>query len=325
MKRLGLACALLGAVALAGQGGDADWALSAPAPVPDGRAAVLEGLEELACTECHGQIAREWAATAHALAWVDELYQEEMQARRKPETCHACHVPAALHGEELARRPVARKDGRRFGVSCEACHLGPEGAMLGPRGLAPDAHEAGAHASVRSETMVGAGSNALCAACHRTTVGPVIGVAKDLEGAGPEDGGRTCVGCHMHARAREDGSEGRSHLLQTPRDPAFLRRAFEVSAEAGARATVVTVANRAGHRVPGLVGRELVFLAELLDEAGETIAEGRLELTTRTFLPADGDARIELGAVGARVRLTGDHLDPRLEDPVRFLEEEFVP
>jgi len=305
--------------AVAGQEGE-PWELAAPAPVPDGRPGELDRLDGLACTECHERIVREWAATAHALSWVDELYRSALEDRRRPETCHACHVPAPLHGEELARRPVARDDGRHFGVSCEACHLGPGGAMLGPRGLPAEAH-----ASARSETMLGTGSNALCATCHRTTVGPVIGVAKDLEGSEQEAGGRTCVGCHMHQRARADGTPGRSHLLQTPRDPAFLRRAFEVSVESRPRETIVTLANRAGHRVPGLVGRELVFAAELLDEDGKAIAKGRLELTTRGYLPAGGDARIELDGSGARVRLTGDHRDPRLSEPVRFLEEEFVP
>jgi hypothetical protein len=313
-------------VSLWAQDGSAPWELAEPAPVPDGRAAVLDRLEELSCAECHREVVDEWASTAHALAWVDELYQDALEDRRKPQTCHACHVPAPLHGEELAVRPKAREELRHFGVSCEACHLGPHGEMLGPRGLEPDGSDGEpAHTSARSETMVGPGSNELCAACHRTTVGPVIGVAKDFELTDQEGHGRTCVGCHMRPYAREDGTVGRSHRLQTPRDPAFLRRAFELSIEVAGRETVVVVANRAGHRVPGLVGRDLTFAVELLDEAGDVLAEERLELTTRAFLPADGDVRIALAATGARVRVRAEHADPRLAEPVRFLEEEFVP
>jgi hypothetical protein len=289
--------------------------------VPDGRPAELDGLEQITCTECHREIVEEWATTTHALALVDEIYQEHLKDRRKPETCHACHAPEPLHGAELAWRPDARSEGRHFGVSCESCHLGPEGVMLGPRGLAaPDAHP-----SARSDTMVGIGSNDLCSACHRTTVGPVIGLGKDFENSDQALRGRTCVGCHLHTYQREDGTTARSHLLQTPRDPAFLRRAFEIEASAVDDTTIVTISNATGHRVPGLVGRDLKFVAALLGADGQTLATGELELTTRVFLPVDASVQISLDGVGSRVRLTGDHVDPRLEEPVRFLEEDLVP
>jgi hypothetical protein len=57
------------------------------------------------------------------------------------------------------------------------------------------------------------------------------------------------------APVADPGSEGpprRSHALQTPRDPTFLRRAFAVRLDRSGGGTALVVENRAGHRVPGL-------------------------------------------------------------------------
>jgi len=315
-----LAVGSVGLLALSSAEGQDGWELSRPAPVAvEGSRAKLDRLEELSCGECHAAIVEEWAETQHALAWVDEVYQEEMQDHRRPETCHGCHVPVPVHGEALGGRPDAREEGaedRHFGISCNSCHLASDGAMLGPRGISAEAH-----ASRASETMTGLGSNQLCITCHATNVGPVVGLAKDFMESDQAASGRTCVGCHMAEVRREDGTTTRSHALQTPRDPTFARRAFEVSASGQGGATVVTIANLAGHRVPGLLGRDFVFDAELLDGAGAVAARGSLKLNTRTFLPVGESVQLELKGAGPRVRLVGRHYDPRLEDYVPFLEE----
>jgi hypothetical protein len=174
--------------------------------------------------------------------------------------------------------------------------------------------------------MAGPGRNDLCSACHSTNIGPVIGIAKDYPDSRAAAAGTTCVDCHMAPLAEQpEGAERAvlSHALQTPRDPAFLRLAFDVRARREDRRTVVVLGNRAGHRVPGLSGRSLRFDARVLDAAGKVVGEGTLELDTRSYLPVDDTTRLVVEAVGASLRLTGHHTDPRVDDPVPFLDETF--
>ncbi|HVS17209.1 MAG TPA: hypothetical protein VMT18_01325, partial [Planctomycetota bacterium] len=218
------------------------------------------------------------------------------------------------------------------GVTCVACHQGPDGEILGPHGTPTDAH-----ASRRAETFVGAGTNALCATCHGTFVGPVIGLARDFADSARAAAGGSCVECHMAEVERsfaltpaEDGGEptaspvrkGRSHALQTPRDPAFLRRAFGLTAALEGGRAVLRVENRAGHRVPGLIGRELTLTATLFDDAGVELESRALEIDAAVPLETDETRTLEFSAGGARVRVRGTHGDPRLLQPVGFLELE---
>jgi hypothetical protein len=136
------------------------------------------------------------------------------------------------------------------------------------------------------------------------------------EGAPPADGAST---------GEVQVRPGRSHALQTPRDPAFLRRAFEPSLSVEGAKSVVLIANRAGHRVPGLIGRSIEFKAELLDAGGKTVGQGALTIDTRSYLPVEDRVRIEIEGVGAAVRLIGLHHDPRLEKPVQFMDERLEP
>jgi hypothetical protein len=318
--------ALLAAASLAWAAGvlDDSWPLASPAPTIAVRPPVLPSLEGMDCGECHAGIVEQWSRTTHALAWVDELYQEELKGRKKPEGCHGCHAPVPLHSAALGSKPDARADHRGLGVSCESCHLAPDGAMLGPTGAATDAH-----ASRRSDTMSGAGTNALCISCHRTTIGPVIGIAKDFETSDLPAKGATCVGCHFAVEREVDSEGGKrkvfSHELQTPRDPAFLALAFGLSMRREGGKTIVDVANRAGHRVPGLIGREIELTAHALDAGGKELAKASLKIDSSSYLPLGESLSIELPAAAAKVRLVGLHLDLRIDEPVRFLEVELSP
>ena len=313
---LGLACLLI-VTSAAKQ--EPPWELSHPAPAGTGKTAILDRLDEISCGECHARVVAEWAGTTHALAWVDEHYQRELEQRRKPQACHGCHVPELLHGERFGQRPRPRAEALHFGVSCESCHTAPDGTQLGPRGLATDAHPTRA-----SETMIGAGSNALCAACHSTDIGPVVGLAKDFERSRVAAEGGSCVACHMAPLGPETATEGRlvrSHALQTPRDPAFLRRAFRLTARTSGDLTVLSIENRAGHRVPGLVGRDLVFTAEVLDAGGDGIGQGELVINTRAHLPVDEAIELAIEARGPSLRVTAVHHDPVSGLAIPFLDE----
>lgn len=288
--------------------------LPEPAPAVALRPPGLTGLEDFACTECHASIVDEWASTSHAIAWEDEVYQAALAERKNPRLCTSCHIPGPLLVTGEIERPRAREADLHHGVDCAACHLGPDDTWLGPHGAPTDAH-----ATAASEHFTTPGSNALCARCHATNIGPVIGIAKDFEAAGLAERGLSCVGCHLAPlpRASEDEPLRRSHALQTPRDPAFLARAFHVRRSAAG----VVVENRAGHRVPGLIGREIRLRAQALDASGAVVAESERTLDARAHLVVDGS--FELEVAGGRIRVLGDHLDPREPDRwVRFLEED---
>jgi nitrate/TMAO reductase-like tetraheme cytochrome c subunit len=316
-------------LSLAGSGVPRDGldGLKAPQPVADGRTARLAAVDELSCTPCHRAVADEWASSLHALAWVDELYQAELADTKKPEGCAGCHAPVPLDGTDPAQKPPPRDGARHLGVDCAACHLSQDRAILGPFGAATDAHR-----SLKDPRFGGERRDALCATCHRTNVGPVLGLAKDFELTEQAAKGRSCVGCHMApieraaanappgAEPREHALRaGRSHALQTPRDPSFLARAFELRARSINGRTEVELANVAGHRVPGLVGRRLTITATLLDAAGSPGASRTVEIDHRAFVPVDEALTIALDGAAASVRVTGLHHDPRLDRPVEFL------
>ncbi len=330
---LSLVAALLAVAAGAAQddaAGEA-WELELAPPEPVNPLEPIEDLGSLSCRGCHETIADEWAVTLHAHAWVDELYQEALKDKRRPQSCHGSHIPKPHHempAERFGRKPPPRteEEGKLVhGITCRSCHGGPDGTILGPWGAPTDAHE-----SVKSEHFVETGSNALCIACHRTTIGPVIGIAKDFDLARLEERGMSCVGCHMHPVERPAATDdddnptavrpGRSHLLQTPRDPAFLAKSFGLSARNVAGKTSLTIKNRAGHRVPGLVDRRIVLTAEALDGAGAVISTVEHTIDATAYLPLEESIDLRFDAEAARVRVTGLHHMPGREEPVPFLD-----
>jgi hypothetical protein len=322
-----LVATALAAATLAPQ--DPGWELSTPRTVDGDVPVRAEGLDALDCARCHREVAEEWATTLHAFAWVDPFYREELEGRRRPQACHACHIPQPVHLTGLGEKPVPREDDLHLGVTCASCHLGPDGTMLGPRGTPTDAHP-----TAQAQSFVGAGANALCSTCHDTFVGPVIGLAQDFAASEQAAGGATCVGCHMAEVERRwanvppdtDGEpaplrKGRSHALQTPRDPSFLRRGLALSVRAEEGAAVLVVANAAGHRVPGLIGRVLELEVQLVDETGAEVFSEEVVIDSQTPLKPDEPWEIELSGTGAAVIVKGTHVDPRTLDEVPFLDE----
>lgn len=326
------------ASAFAAGRGEEPWTLplAPPAPHDPGFPALLEGADSIRCGFCHETILREWAASLHALAWVDPRYQASLEGRRKPADCHGCHAPRPLfelleaEGRLGTRPPVraASSEPLEHGVSCLSCHQAPGGVMVGPLGIETDAHP-----TRRSELMSDAGSNELCAACHQTTVGPVIGVARDFLAARLDQRGMSCMGCHMQAVERPTATDdddrptpprrGRSHALQSPRDPRFLAQAFELRAERRARTVAVLLSNRAGHRVPALDERELTFELELTSPAG-VVSSARRVLSSAAPLATLETLELTLEGDGEAVRVRATRRFHE-EEPLVFLESVLVP
>lgn len=300
--------------------------------IDDGRPPKLEDLSGLACAACHQEVTEEWRRTTHALAWVDPHYQAELRKIRRKKGCTGCHAPAPLAGSPAKGSPPTRAEDPHLGVTCTTCHLGADGeTILGPAGHATDAH-----ASVQHELFDPEAGSALCVSCHDVTIGPVIGVAKDWLRSGEADGGDSCVDCHMPATRRpwandpETGEplparRGRSHRIEGPRDPEFLRQALYLEADFGEAGPVVRVQNLTGHRVPGLIDRELTLEVRAFDEAGRELARTERTFDHRSYLPLDREVELALEAPGAaRVEARGRHRAPGIPKGVGFLERTFT-
>jgi Cytochrome c554 and c-prime len=307
-----------------------------PAPAPSAPVAPFARhalADELDCATCHATIVDEWATSAHAHAWIDELYRAELATKQRPESCHGCHIPTPLAEVALHQKPPPRGaelEAHEFGVSCLTCHAGPEGALLGPYGA-----QTKAHPTLRDPRFAPERSNELCIGCHATTIGPVIGIARDFLGTDPPPTGERrqgCVECHMSAVVRSMATDandeplapraGRSHALLGPSDARFLATAFELgwSADEDGARTLVRLTNRAGHRIPGLLDRRFEFAFDALDEQGAVLGSARLSIDQRGFLAADATREIELPARAAGVRVRATHHARRLPEPVVFDE-----
>ena len=346
--RLPLAAALVAAAVVIalpafGDEGDDDAPpipLEPVAPHPSLALEPLPGADQIDCARCHAEIVAEWATTQHAHAWIAPWFQDEIAKKRRPESCTGCHAPVGLLTVDPARfgrKPATRDDADEplvHGITCRSCHEDADGAMHGPfggDGDGGDAATSSVHASVRDERFIGAGSDALCVTCHATTVGPVIGIAKDHQLARLSERGLTCVGCHMRPVERRIASDpdapdaypvrkGRSHRLQTPRDPGFLAASFELTAHGDEAGSALRIKNLAGHRVPGLEGRRIEFFVEALDASGEVVAEAAHALETTTYLPLEGAVDVRLASPAASLRVRGEHRAMGTDGGLVFLE-----
>src|SRR5262245_36043165 len=128
-----IAAVLAGGLLLeAADGQEAHPPLATPVPAVWIKPARLTELANYGCAKCHVDVTEEWASSAHGLAWVDEEFRAQAQAKKRPELCYGCHVPEPLLAGELDGRPDAREPSRDLGVHCESCHQDQGGAMLGP-------------------------------------------------------------------------------------------------------------------------------------------------------------------------------------------------
>ncbi|HJO26676.1 MAG TPA: multiheme c-type cytochrome [Planctomycetota bacterium] len=317
---------------------------SSSGPKTSSTPALLDGWQDLRCTECHAAQVEEWAGSAHAFAWESPAYQAGLPHLRRPARCHGCHAPEPLHLAQIGAKPRVRAEYRHLGVDCLACHLGPGETMLGPHGRSSEAHATARGASFKP------GSNDLCIVCHRVTVGPVIGIAKGFVAEGPDGRQRSCVGCHMafverdprpdkdgpvgpldEGDERDEGDEealprpGRSHRLRGPGDPAFLAEAFAVTLIGKGDGAAISIVNQAAHRLPGLQEQSFVFHTTVLGEAGESLAEAEHTIDARSHIAAYGSAELPLpearASVGnVRVQLTATHHPHGGGAPLQFLD-----
>lgn len=238
-----------------------------------------------ACADCHPEVAAEWAGSAHARAWTSAEFQ-----RTADPSCFPCHAPAPLQGGGPL---VARDAHRERGVDCQACHLDPAGALVGPFRADPrrltEAHP------VRRDYFTYRTSR-LCARCHETTREEAEELQPLLTGIA-----LSCQECHMPAVTRKITQGGdpitqvetaishprlqRQHGFGGPAahpegHPLVEATWTEEPDEAGGRRVAVRLASRIPHRLPTGEqdrGAWVVSLAAQ-DAAGAELARRELRL-----------------------------------------------
>jgi hypothetical protein len=270
------------------------------------------------CGQCHTEFYEEWKDRAHAIAWTDPVYQEELKEKTVPKNCHGCHIPGDVHAR-LGRKPEVRTQRLDEGVTCVSCHKteSKKGVILGPFGSKTDAHP-----SEKSPVFDVKGSTQLCASCHSTKILPVLPVARDHEEYVKQLGAeaKQCVECHMPevkrhlaisiATGEPVGEERmtRSHVVLGPRDPDFCALAFEPSAKADDKEIVVSIANKTGHRVPGLTLRTFVVTVTPLEQDGKGAHVEKVEFSDKNELKTleTREIRVPRGS-STSVEVTIDH------------------
>lgn len=286
-------------------------------------------LSDAACERCHVADARSHAASAHASAFSDEVFQAEWAAHTQPE-CVRCHAPLAdpehPEGEAAAR-----------GISCTVCHL-REGSVLSVH-AAPDApHPITVDGSL--------GTSEACASCHEFTFASVAPTPYDeagmLQGTLSEwhevEERGTCQSCHLR-----DELDRVTHAMPGAREPALLTRALSVEASArvvGEHLEVTLILrSEAGHAVPtGDMYRRLEVRAWVAGHERATASrvlmrrfsrvDGVLRQVEDDRVPPLGERRVVLELPQGRAarvhwQITWQALDPALAE-ARWLPEDVV-
>ncbi len=265
------------------------------------------------CASCHKRIHDEWKSGKHAQSWTSEIYQAAIKKKRKPSSCHSCHIPNSVLAR-LPKKPKARKDKSSWhaGITCVACHVN-DGKVHGPFGAETDAHE-----SVKSEHFSPKSSD-LCLACHSTKIGPVLPVGRDFLDAGYAKRGRTCLACHFKknndylANDEKSGKpvgkkrRGRSHALRGPSTKGFLQGAFHFHVQTKDGKTMLLFRNRAAHRIPALRIRRFAATVRGFDADGKEVWKKEASVTGKDPIVVKGALEIEAPSAATRYKAEVRH------------------
>lgn len=280
---------------------------AAPAQDPDPKSAQT-------CGMCHKPFYEEWKGRAHAKAWTDPIYQEAIAEKKRPETCWNCHIPGSVLAK-LGRKPDTRDDLKHEGVNCVACHNQGD-TVHGPFGTTTDAHPV-----AKSQAFSVPGSNALCASCHSTKIGPVLPVGRDFDEAKMAEKDKSCVGCHMPEVERHlatspvtgkpvgEMRKTRRHEVLGPGDAEFAAKAFALEVRRTDNDVELLVGNEAGHRVPGLTLRKFPIAVVQLGAGGKELARAAAEISAENPLLATEQRSFRFPAADGvqEVQIVVDH------------------
>jgi hypothetical protein len=238
-----------------------------------------------ACGECHSEIWDEWAASRHAVAWTNGIFQREFKLQPL-DWCVRCHAP-------LAKRPGDIRDTASVGpvesqgVNCAVCHL-RDGQMLATSKRPDSPHDTRVVPEMESADY--------CAGCHqfnfpfidadhqvtRYTDHPMQSTVAEFRAGERKDQPGECLGCHGNTPAR--------HRLPGAHSVEVLQHAVQMDVCRVGASVAVSVTNKgAGHAVPtGDLHRHLV-LRVWRSSAPERLFEARIG---RLFAPAPDSGKV---------------------------------
>ncbi|MCH9681723.1 MAG: hypothetical protein K0V04_09845 [Deltaproteobacteria bacterium] len=282
------------------------------------------------CRACHAAIYEEWAQSGHARAFVDPLYQAELQHQPSTFVCHRCHTPLVEQRPSLVYGlwavwprliPVSWSNDRfdeslqSEGVTCVACHQ-VDGHMVGPFSDPQGAPHPTKVGELRAVTT--------CARCHQfgfERIGrldrPIIDTMTEWEGYREQGGDKRCADCHLPIQGQQPLFEGgpsrphTNHALLGPFNPQFVATGVVVEdlqlgldPQTGATASV-TIFNGTGHRLPSAEPQRYIRVHLSAQSADGTVL-------------ADDEVRFERPVDVARLRELGPDttLAPRERKPV---------
>lgn len=203
----------------------ADTLPAATVPMPRAYRKRLDAAVALnaTCVACHADEAKQWAGSHHQQSNLNPAYRKAFAIEPSP-FCRGCHAP---EGDPRIEPPKAVSE---LGVGCVTCHVTEEGFVLAAAASPGDDTARAPHPLRRSAAF---GQTGGCAGCHEFRF-PM--------GFGNDDGqfmqttarehlrspaaGKACADCHMPL------VEGRrSHAFAEVRDPAWLRKNLQATAE----------------------------------------------------------------------------------------------
>jgi len=221
------------------------------------------------CLKCHKEIAKEWNADQHSMAWFNNTLPQDPNRTE----CIKCHASLPILETGLDKMPKTRFNYFKQGIGCFECHVkntsvhGPLPAKSAPCNPVLN--------KVFIKTMV-------CAPCHAPH-----GTIDEWKASSWGKKGITCQACHMPYVNRPSSTGGkvhkvRSHKMLSQRDPEFLQNAVSVKAEIKGKKLVISITNdNTGHNFPGEIFNRVVFLkTEIFNAQGERLVTHRDEMKT---------------------------------------------
>jgi len=232
----------------------------------------IESLSSKGCAVCHQEIYEEWAASMHAKAYTDPLFQAYWRKDNNIWICLNCHTPLQnqqdfiITGLEKGdiKKPIKQKNEdfshelREEGITCAACHV-RDGVILGPYGNTEAPHP------TKYDPMFK--STAICDRCHQVQSGKTMlyianpcNTSEEFHEGPYAAKGYICQTCHMPEVERPVAVDsrirkGKQHLWQGGHSPDMVKRGLMVSLDKkinnGMIDLILKIKNSgAGHKFP---------------------------------------------------------------------------
>ena len=269
------------------------WRLPVPpqGEPPAAYSPIEASLHPKECALCHRQQFNDWKTSLHSRSMGPGIYGQLLNMQdNNPATytiCATCHtplseqIPHVKEGSEYRANEAFDPELQQAGLVCAGCHVRQHQRLGPPRRPelpAPSPEFALPHGGFTATTAFQ--RSEFCKPCHQFAEGAFALNGKLLENTFAEwqaspyaEEGVQCQGCHM---------PDRRHLWRGIQDPEMVRQAMTVTVSPLAASyrpgdtlqAIVTVTNSgAGHHLPTYVTPKIFVRGELLDGAGEAIAD----------------------------------------------------